>query len=66
MAPFLHSLVKSVRPRTVVEVGSGYSTMFLLHALQQCAAEQAAEKIGLLAKTRRFQAAGADSRWSRA
>lgn len=33
MAPFLYSLVRMVRPMTVVEVGSGYSTLFLLRAL---------------------------------
>lgn len=58
MAPFLHSLVRTIRPRTVVEVGSGYSTLFLLHALHECAAEHAAERTALIAKTRQMHAAG--------
>ncbi len=33
MAPLLYSLVRSTRPRTVVEVGMGYTTPFVLRAL---------------------------------
>lgn len=34
-APLLYSLVRSLRPRTVVEYGSGYSTPFLAEALRE-------------------------------
>jgi predicted O-methyltransferase YrrM len=33
MAPLLYSLVRMVRPMTVVEFGSGYTTLFVLRAL---------------------------------
>ena len=33
MAPLLYSLVRMVRPATVVEFGSGYTTLFLLRGL---------------------------------
>jgi predicted O-methyltransferase YrrM len=33
MAPLLYTLVRMIRPITVVEAGSGYSTLFLLRAL---------------------------------
>jgi predicted O-methyltransferase YrrM len=33
MAPLLYSLVRSARPRNVVEFGSGYTTLFVLRAL---------------------------------
>jgi predicted O-methyltransferase YrrM len=33
MAPLLYSLARMVRPATVVEFGSGYTTLFLLRAL---------------------------------
>lgn len=33
MGPLLHSLVRFCKPRTVVEVGAGYSSIFLLQAL---------------------------------
>ncbi len=33
VAPLLYSLVRMTRPKTIVEVGSGYSTLFMLKAL---------------------------------
>jgi len=44
MGPLLYSLVRSTRPATVVELGAGYTTFFLAQALQDAAAEAAAER----------------------
>jgi hypothetical protein len=33
VSPLLHSLVRCVRPRNVLEIGAGYSTIFLLQSL---------------------------------
>ncbi len=38
-ADILYSLVRKLRPRTIVEIGSGYSTLVAVHAVQQNAAE---------------------------
>ena len=35
MAPLLYDLVRFHRPRTVVEVGIGYTTAFILRALER-------------------------------
>jgi hypothetical protein len=51
MAPFLHSLMRMVRPRTVIEFGSGYTTLFMLRALADNAADVEAERRLLREKT---------------
>ena len=42
MAPLLYSLLRFIQPRTVVELGAGYTSLFLLQALSDNAAERAA------------------------
>jgi predicted O-methyltransferase YrrM len=44
MGPLLYSIIRSTRPETVVELGAGYTTFFLAQALQDAAAEAAAER----------------------
>ena len=47
----LYGLVKMQRPRTVVEHGSGYSTLFVLRALADNVADTGQERQALLEKT---------------
>ena len=47
MAPLLYSLVRFTKPRTVVELGAGYTTLFLLQALADNAEERAALALNL-------------------
>lgn len=60
MGPLLYSLVRSTRPRTVVEVGMGYTTPFLLQALHdnrrdfQAELEQLRAKVASLPETGRL------------
>lgn len=51
MAPMLYSLVRMVRPVTLVELGSGYTTPFLLRALADNIEDQAIERRMLFEKT---------------
>jgi predicted O-methyltransferase YrrM len=44
MAPLLYALIRSTRPRTVLEIGVGYSTPFILRALADNAADFARER----------------------
>jgi hypothetical protein len=52
VSPLLYSLARMLRPRSVVEFGSGYSTLFILRALADNVAAIEAEKNALLAKTK--------------
>lgn len=63
MAPLLYALVRMVRPATIVEVGSGYSTLFLLRALADNAGDAEDEARLLREKSRAlfpFQQTAAD------
>jgi len=51
MAPLLYSLARMVRPETVVEFGSGYTTLFLLRALADNAVDVDTERRLLREKT---------------
>ena len=44
-APLLWSLVRMTRPLTVVELGCGYTTLFIAQALRAVAADSEAERI---------------------
>src|SRR5687768_9812945 len=57
MAPLLYQLVRTTRPRSVLEAGSGYSTLFLLQALHDNAVEYEEQKKAFLAKTERLKVA---------
>lgn len=57
MGPYLYSLVRSTRARTVVEVGSGYTTPFMLKALADNAADFEADVTRFRKKTDRLAAA---------
>lgn len=52
MAPLLYALIRMTRPVTVVEYGSGYTTLFLLQALADNVADFAGEREDLVEKTR--------------
>jgi len=39
VGPFLYSVVKTIRPKTVLEVGAGYTSVFLAKALSEIRAE---------------------------
>ena len=49
VAPLLYELVRMVRPRTVLEIGSGYTTPFLARALEQVRADSERERERLVA-----------------
>ncbi len=51
IAHLLYAMVRMTRPRTIIEYGPGYTTMFLLQALADNAAAEAAERVELLRKT---------------
>lgn len=51
MAQLLHSLTRMAKPRTILEYGSGYTTLFLLAALAENVADFAEEAASLRAKT---------------
>lgn len=51
VAPLLYSLVRLTRPRTIVEYGSGYTTLFLLAALSENATDTKEESALLRDKT---------------
>lgn len=64
VSPLLYSLVRMLRPRTVVEYGSGYSTLFILRALADNVADIQAEYSALRTKTeaaRLLERCGPDS-----
>lgn len=52
MGPLLYSLVRSTRPRRLLEVGMGYTTPFLLKALADNAVDAARDREQMVAKTR--------------
>jgi hypothetical protein len=39
VSPFLYTLIRCVKPRTVLEIGAGYSSLFILEALRDNAVE---------------------------
>ena len=45
MAPLLYSLVRSTRPSSVVELGCGYTTLFLAQALRDAARDAEEESV---------------------
>lgn len=51
IAHLLYSLIRMTRPKTVVEYGSGYSTLFVLRALADNIEDVREETLGLTAKT---------------
>lgn len=51
MAPLLYGLVRMTRPRTIVEYGSGYTTLFLLAACVDNESDAADERVLLRQKT---------------
>jgi len=51
MACLLYSMARMLRPKTVVEYGSGYTTLFLLAALAENASDVVEESFLLRAKT---------------
>ncbi|MDT4332323.1 class I SAM-dependent methyltransferase [Methylomonas sp. MED-D] len=52
LAPLLYSLIRSVRPRSVVEFGMGYTTPFIVKALSDNQQDVDRERPLLIAKTR--------------
>jgi predicted O-methyltransferase YrrM len=64
VAFLLYSLVRMTRPRSVVEYGSGYTTLFLLRALMDNTRDADEERASLLAKTAAAGGAAAlDAAW---
>lgn len=65
VAPWLHALLKLVRPQRVLEIGMGFTTPFLAAALAEIAEETEAQAEALAAKTRRHLDGGAplDDKW---
>lgn len=59
MAPLLHGLARSIRAERVLEVGAGLSTLYLLRALAENAADAERERGQLAAKS-----AGYDPAWA--
>jgi hypothetical protein len=51
VAQLLHSLARMIKPRSILEYGSGYTTLFLLSALAENVADFAEEAASLRAKT---------------
>lgn len=47
MAPLLHSLVRFTRPKRVLEIGSGYTSLFILRALAQNMEDEGRERDAL-------------------
>lgn len=60
VAPLLATLVQLHRPRSVLEVGMGYTTPFLAGALRDVESQVAAESEALTAKTRPYLADGTE------
>lgn len=54
MGPLLYQMIRSLRPVSVLEVGMGYTTPFLVKALEDNVKDFACEKEQLLTKTRRL------------
>ena len=54
VAPFLYDLVRTTRPRTVIEYGSGYSTPFLAQALKDNISSFYRERTLLIEKSKDF------------
>src|SRR5262245_19636416 len=44
VSPFLYSLIRMTRPRKVLEIGAGYSSVFILQALEHNVTEYHANK----------------------
>lgn len=67
MAPLLYSLIRSTRPQSVLEIGMGYTTPFILRALEDNLAAWERDSARLREKTRALLAAGggkeAEERW---
>lgn len=65
VAPLLATLIQLRRPRSVLEVGMGYTTPFLAAALRDVEAQVLAESEALAAKTRPYLAdgTGLDEDW---
>lgn len=55
IAPLLYSLVRMTRPRSIVEFGSGYTTLFLLQAIEDNTEDALREHAALIDKTKRLQ-----------
>ncbi len=53
MGPLLYQLIRSTRPRRVLEVGIGYTTPFILKALAENSEDFERERRALLEKTRK-------------
>lgn len=51
LSPFLYCLVRMIRPATVLEIGAGYTTLFLAQALVDARAEAAADRQLLESRT---------------
>ena len=45
MGPLIYSLVRSTRPKTVVELGAGYTSFWLCRAVMDAKAESEAERL---------------------
>src|ERR1043165_4658914 len=57
VALVLYSLVRTVRPRRLLEIGAGKTTPYLLQALADNVADHKAEAVGLAAKTAAYERA---------
>ena len=65
MAPLLYALIRMTRPATVVEYGTGYSTLFILQELADGLADYDAEREELLQKSHASGILGPDAQeWS--
>lgn len=58
MGPLLHSLIRTTRARSILEVGMGYTTPFLAHALESNRLDFERDRKLLVTKTRRMAALG--------
>ncbi len=54
MGPLLHALIRSTRARSVLEVGMGYTTPFLAHALEANRRDVVRDRKRLIDKTRKM------------
>jgi hypothetical protein len=54
MRPFLYALVRSTRPKSLLEIGAGYTTAFLLRALSDNIADVHRERGELRAKNQKL------------
>lgn len=63
VAELLYSIARMLRPKSIVECGSGYTTLFLLAALKENAADVGEEVSLLRAKTEKLICGGAATDW---